>query len=204
MPFQPDGAGEGPLPKSLILATKGVSSAPKFIIVGMAGSRDGFPKNLIVGGSPRLQPHPTGGFPGFPRSRTMARRRAGEGRRAFPKSFILVHFWSAAAQMMPPFQPPAGAPTADRFPKNLTVGASPHRFNRLPRRRAGQARQGGRTSPNPSYLRCPPVEPRLSWRSRIDHTGSLRFSYPSQRRQRFPQNPHNTAPNSSFYSPNPS
>src|SRR5271170_4275910 len=64
MALKPVGAGEEPLPKSFTLAAKGKPSAPKFLIIGPAGSRDGFPKNLIVGGKPGLPPHRHDGFHG--------------------------------------------------------------------------------------------------------------------------------------------
>ena len=188
----PERPGEGALPKSFILATAGGRPAPEFLIIeGRPGAGGGSPKNLIVGGLSGLPPHRNAGSLAFFRSR----RRAGEGRSAFPKSFILasVQNGSRANDATIP-DACRRVPTRSGFPKNLIFGTPP-----MTRKRRLAGFPGYGTNPQseqgrgrfPQILHtcvCQQLKRRSSGRCQISVTGRLRFHIHRSDGSGFPKN----------------
>jgi hypothetical protein len=201
----PDRAGEGAPPKSLIFANCWRTSRAQ-ISHNLANPETGAG---IVGGLPGLPSHLDAGLPWV-----FSILKQGRARRdPFPKSFILgcIRVGSRANYATIPAACRRGAKRSG-FPKNLIVGGASSMpgsdaSQRFPGLGAGPqaSRAGGSSSPISFILASVgrPGDGRCGV-PRFLIIGCPRFHIYRGGRQRFPQNLHNTAPDPSFYSPNPS
>jgi hypothetical protein len=205
----PDRAGEGAPPKSLIFATAGGRPAPKFLIIWPTRRRGQVPQKRHGWRFARLAVSPGRRSP-----LGIFDTEAGQGEeRPVPQ---ILHTWLYPGRQQSKLRHHSSRLQARgqeiRFPQKphswwRIFNARKRCFAAVSRLRRRPASEQGRGVEFPHILHTCICRQAGRWplrRPQISHNWLPPFSYLSRRRQRFPQNLHNTAPDPSFYSPNPS